>query len=225
MRLLIVGTLDSRLATATKLAMNNSATVAYAADIAQTLSAAREGRVADLLVVDTAISIPELVRALEAEHIRTPIVACGTATDARAAAAAVRDGAKGYIPLPTDPELIATVLAAVADDKREPIYWDDATAGVIRLAQQVASNETSTSHAPLASGHLWRALVGRTVAEVERDLILETLKHCGGNRTHAANLLGISIRTLRNKLAEYTAAGVSVTPPGSGASSDSRAAA
>ena len=58
-----------------------------------------------------------------------------------------------------------------------------------------------------------RALVGRTVADVERDLILETLKHCLGNRTHAANILGISIRTLRNKLNEYSADGVPVPPP------------
>ena len=58
-----------------------------------------------------------------------------------------------------------------------------------------------------------RALVGRTVADVERDLILETLKHCLGNRTHAANILGISIRTLRNKLNEYAADGVPVPPP------------
>ena len=61
-----------------------------------------------------------------------------------------------------------------------------------------------------------RNLVGRTVAEVERDLILETLKHCLGNRTHAANILGISIRTLRNKLNEYAADGVPVPPPGGG---------
>lgn len=46
-------------------------------------------------------------------------------------------------------------------------------------------------------------LVGRTVADVERDLILQTLDHCLGNRTHAANILGISIRTLRNKLHQY----------------------
>ena len=58
------------------------------------------------------------------------------------------------------------------------------------------------------------ALVGRTVAEVERDLIIDTLKHCLGNRTHAANILGISIRTLRNKLHEYQSAGVNV--PGTG---------
>jgi len=59
-----------------------------------------------------------------------------------------------------------------------------------------------------------RALVGRTVAEVERELILDTLDHCLGNRTHAARILGISIRTLRNKLNEYTAEGVPVPGPG-----------
>ena len=59
-----------------------------------------------------------------------------------------------------------------------------------------------------------RSLVGRTVADVERDLILDTLDHCLGNRTHAARILGISIRTLRNKLNEYTGAGLSVAEPG-----------
>ncbi len=56
-------------------------------------------------------------------------------------------------------------------------------------------------------------LVGRTMDEVERDLILQTLSHTLGNRTHAATILGISIRALRNKLRDYAAAGVTVTPP------------
>jgi DNA-binding NtrC family response regulator len=59
-----------------------------------------------------------------------------------------------------------------------------------------------------------RGLVGRTVSDVERDLILDTLDHCLGNRTHAANILGISIRTLRNKLREYGSAGMSIPQPG-----------
>jgi len=63
-----------------------------------------------------------------------------------------------------------------------------------------------------------RAFVGQTVAEVEQRLILDTLSHCLGNRTHAANILGISIRTLRNKLKEYTESGVAVpAPQGQGA--------
>ena len=58
------------------------------------------------------------------------------------------------------------------------------------------------------------ALVGRTVADVERELIIDTLYHCLGNRTHAANILGISIRTLRNKLKQYSDMGVAVPAPG-----------
>ena len=61
-----------------------------------------------------------------------------------------------------------------------------------------------------------RNLVGRTVAEVEQDLILETLRHCLGNRTHAAHILGISIRTLRNKLKQYSDEGVRILPPPTG---------
>ena len=57
-------------------------------------------------------------------------------------------------------------------------------------------------------------LVGRTLADVERHLILDTLASCCGNRTHAARILGISIRTLRNKLNEYIQAGIVVPEPG-----------
>jgi two-component system response regulator FlrC len=70
--------------------------------------------------------------------------------------------------------------------------------------------------APQLAGDATAALVGRTVADVERDLIIDTLKHCFGNRTHAANILGISIRTLRNKLKLYNDEGMPVPGPGSG---------
>ncbi len=450
MRLLIVGTLNGQLSTATKLAMDKGAMVTHAADIAQALAVLRSGRGADLLMVDVAINIRDLIAGLELEHIHAPIVACGTATDARAAVAAIQAGAKEYIPLPPDAELIAAVLAAVADDRRELIYRDEAMARVVKLAQQVAASDASVlitgdsgtgkevlarhlharssrakkplicvncaaipeslleselfghekgaftgavarrvgkfeeanggtllldeiseidvrlqakllravqervidrvggtrpvpidiriiatsnrnlaeavregifredllfrlnvvnlkipplrerpadvielaeyfikkyaaangvparplspearrtltlnywpgnvrelentmhravlmargeqigpeailtpdgvrldqqrsapavAHAAFAAEQVSRGLVGRTVAEVERDLILETLKHCLGNRTHAANVLGISIRTLRNKLNEYAADGLPVPPPGGG---------
>ncbi|MFV2092180.1 MAG: helix-turn-helix domain-containing protein, partial [Hyphomicrobiales bacterium] len=69
-------------------------------------------------------------------------------------------------------------------------------------------------HAAETAQTVTRNLVGRTVADVERDLILDTLGHCLGNRTHAANILGISIRTLRNKLKLYTNDGMAVPMPG-----------
>jgi DNA-binding NtrC family response regulator len=52
-----------------------------------------------------------------------------------------------------------------------------------------------------------RLLVGRSIAAVERELICETLVQRGGNRTHAATILGISIRALRNKIRAYRSRG------------------
>ena len=48
-------------------------------------------------------------------------------------------------------------------------------------------------------------LVGNTISEIEKALILETLEKCLWNKTLASTLLGISDRTLRNKLAKYKA--------------------
>ena len=59
-------------------------------------------------------------------------------------------------------------------------------------------------------------LYGKTVAGAERELIIDTLKHTFGNRTQAANILGISIRTLRNKLKQYEEAGYQVPPASMG---------
>jgi two-component system response regulator FlrC len=449
MRLLIVGTLKGQLTTATKIAMDRGAAVTHAESIDQALAVLRSGKGADLVMVDVAMDIRDLVARLELEHIHVAIVACGIENNARAAVDAIHAGAKEYIPLPPDPELIAAVLAAVTNDSRDLIYRDDATAQVVKLATQIAVSDASVlitgesgtgkevlaryvhtrsnrskkpficvncaaipenlleselfghekgaftgavarrigkfeeatggtllldeisemdvrlqakllraiqervidrvggtrpvpvdiriiatsnrnlteaaregtfredllfrlnvvnlklpplrerpadvqelaqffarkyadangvavrpfsaearkalslhrwpgnvrelentihravllatgteigidgiltpdgarldqarsgpaAHAAIAAEQVTRSLVGRTVADVERDLILETLKHCLGNRTHAANILGISIRTLRNKLNEYTADGVPVPPPGGG---------
>jgi DNA-binding NtrC family response regulator len=448
MRLLIVGTLHGQLTAASKIAMDKGASVTHADGAEQALAVLRSGRGADLMLVDVALDIRDLIARLDAERIHVPIAACGVSNDARAAVAAIHAGAKEYIPLPPDPELIAAVLAAVADDSREMIYRDDAMAAVVKLTQQIAGSEASVlitgesgtgkevlarylharsprakkpfisvncaaipeslleselfghekgaftgalarrigkfeeanggtllldeisemdvrlqskllralqervidrvggskpvpvdirivatsnrnltdavregkfredllfrlnvvnlkipplrerpadigelahyfikkyaaanglpvrplsaearralnlhrwpgnvrelentlhravllssgpeigidgiltpdgarlgetrgaaAHAAAAAEQITRHMVGRTVAEVERDLILETLKHCLGNRTHAANILGISIRTLRNKLNEYTHDGMPVPPPGGG---------
>jgi two-component system response regulator FlrC len=86
------------------------------------------------------------------------------------------------------------------------------------LARELAPQGPAQAAAATAEA-LTRTLVGRTVADVERDLILDTLDHCFGNRTHAANILGISIRTLRNKLNEYAASGIEVAESGQGRAS------
>src|SRR5215475_11952894 len=139
MRLLIVGTLKGQLTTATKIAMDNGASVTHAEAAEQAMNVLRGGKGADLLLVDVGLDIRDLVMRLEAEHIHVPIVACGISNDARAAVAAIHAGAKEYIPLPPDP----AVLAAVANDSRDLVYRDDAMAKVIKLAQQIAGSDAS----------------------------------------------------------------------------------
>src|ERR1041385_8242022 len=143
MRLLIVGTLEGQLTAATKIAMDKGASVIQAETVEQALAVLRSGRGADLLMVEVGLDIRELATRLESERIHVPIVACGITNDARAAVDAIHAGAKEYIPLPPDPDLIAAVLAAVADDTREMIYRDTAMDQVVKLAQQVAGSDAS----------------------------------------------------------------------------------
>jgi DNA-binding NtrC family response regulator len=56
-------------------------------------------------------------------------------------------------------------------------------------------------------------LIGSTVGEIERELVLQTLIRCQGNRTRAARLLGFSVRTLRNKIRIYSADGIDIPAP------------
>ena len=68
-------------------------------------------------------------------------------------------------------------------------------------------------YSPVSSSsrrRLARWLVGSPLSVVERDLILETLAHTHGNRTVSARLLGVSVRSLRNKISEYLADGFHV---------------
>ncbi|AXK81136.1 sigma-54-dependent Fis family transcriptional regulator [Pseudolabrys taiwanensis] len=143
MRLLIIGTLGGQLTIASKIAMEKGASVTHADANEQALAVLRSGRGADLLMVDVALDIRDLVERLDAERIHVPIVACGVTNDARAAVRAIHAGAKEYIPLPPDPDLIAAVLSAVADDSRDMIYRDESMAKVVKLAQQIAASDAS----------------------------------------------------------------------------------
>jgi two-component system, response regulator FlrC len=143
MRLLIVGTLKGELITAAKIARERGAQVAQVDGIEAALNHLRAGRGADLLMVDVNLDVRTLADAMDAERIVTPIVACGTGTDAKAAVAAIQAGAKEYIPLPPDPELIAAILEAVSREKSDLVFRDPAMERVVKLAQQVAGSEAS----------------------------------------------------------------------------------
>jgi DNA-binding NtrC family response regulator len=143
MRLLVVGRLNGQLSAAAKLAMGAGAKVSHVETIEAATHALRAGQGADLLMVDYQLDIRGLILANEAERIRVPVVACGVAADAAGAAAAIKAGAKEFIPLPPEAELIAAVLAAVADDNRPMVVNDPGMLSVLGLADQVAASEAS----------------------------------------------------------------------------------
>jgi len=143
MRLLVVGRLSGQLATAVKMAMAHGAKVQHVERGDQATEQLRRGQGADLLMVDWRIDIAALIAANEAERIFVPVVACGVDAGPEDAAAAIRAGAKEFIPLPPEADLIAAVLSAVADDERPMISADPAMKAVVQLADQVARSEAS----------------------------------------------------------------------------------
>ena len=84
------------------------------------------GQGADLLMMDVKLDIAGMIDSLRQERICVPVVACGIGTDADAAVRAIRAGAKEYIPLPPDAELIAAVLRRWPTESHALIYRDPA---------------------------------------------------------------------------------------------------
>ncbi|WP_119459827.1 sigma-54-dependent transcriptional regulator [Rhodospirillaceae bacterium SYSU D60014] len=143
MRLLIVGSLNGHIVTAGKIALARGAKIAHVDDIDAALAALRAGQGADLLMFDINLDIERMIRSLRSERINLPVVACGIGSNAEIAVRAIKAGAKEYIPLPPDAELIAAVLAAVAEESSAMIYRDPVVKELLTLADQVAPSSAS----------------------------------------------------------------------------------
>jgi DNA-binding NtrC family response regulator len=79
----------------------------------------------------------------------------------------------------------------------------------LHLRQSASRPRQQSEAQPLSTS----GFVARSLNQMEQDLIIRTLEYTKGNRTHAATILGISIRALRNKLRDYAASGVAVPAP------------
>jgi DNA-binding NtrC family response regulator len=143
MRLLVVGRLSGQLGTAVRMAIAAGAKVSHVESAGAATAALRAGQGADLLMVDYDLDIAALIAANTAERITVPVVACGVAADPRRAADAIRAGAREFIPLPPDAELIAAVLNAVTADDRPLVTQDPAMTAVLKLADQIAPSDAS----------------------------------------------------------------------------------
>lgn len=142
MRLLMVGELNGQLSLASKMASSAGAKVLHAAHMAQAFELLRT-RGADLVMIDIVEDIRAFVDQLRQERFSIDVVACGIGSDARGAVKAIQDGAKEYVPLPPEAELIAAVIRAVTDDSHPLIFRDPTMTKVIALVDQVAPSEAS----------------------------------------------------------------------------------
>jgi len=143
MRLLIVGSLNGYMGAASRIALTKGARVLHAETIDRGLATLRAGQGADLAFVDVALDVGSFIASLVSERINVPVVACGIGADTAAAVRAIKAGAKEYLPLPPDPELIAAVLAAVGEECHALVYGDPIMQRTLRLADQVAPSEAT----------------------------------------------------------------------------------
>ena len=143
MRLLIIGSLDGQIGTAGQIALKRGAKVLQADSVEKGLEILRSGGGADMIMIDVRHNVRHLTQSLAEERIAIPVVACGLGADTQAAVDAIRAGAKEYVPLPPDAELIAAVLTAVSEESHAIVFRDPRMAEVLKLADQVARSDAS----------------------------------------------------------------------------------
>ncbi|MDA0781015.1 MAG: sigma-54 dependent transcriptional regulator [Rickettsiales bacterium] len=143
MRLLILSRHNTQVSAASKIAKDKGASVSQVNDVETALDFVRNGKGADLVMVDVSMDIAGFIASLAAERITIPVIACGLTNDSKAAVAAIKAGAKEYIPLPPDEELISSVLEAISSDKTDFIGESQAIKQVINMCDKVAASDAS----------------------------------------------------------------------------------
>jgi DNA-binding NtrC family response regulator len=143
MRVLIVGSLAGELGRAAALARGRGAQVSQADDVRAALAVLRREAAQDLVLCDIACGIGPLVRSLAAERIAVAVVACSMSTQPDVAAQAIRDGAREFLALPPDPDLISAILLAASGEPHAPVVRDAAMLAMLRRAEQVARSDAS----------------------------------------------------------------------------------
>jgi two-component system response regulator FlrC len=143
MRVLIIGSLAGELGQAARIAIARGAKLDQADDTDTGLARLRTDARVDLVLCDIVHDIAAVVRALSTERMAVPVVACGTGDDAEAAAQAIRDGAREFLPLPPDPDLNSAILEAAAGETHAMVVRDPVMYASVHRAEQVARSEAS----------------------------------------------------------------------------------
>lgn len=143
MRLLIVGDLGSDIRTAIEIARAKDIKVMMVGSVDDAMNFLREGKGADLILIDVKFEIALLVKSMASEHIATPVIAYGVQCSPKEAVSAIKAGAKEFLPLPPDEKLIAAIFASISDNTRSIISKSEAMNKVINVAEKIAKSEAT----------------------------------------------------------------------------------
>jgi len=143
MRLLIVGDLGSDIKTAIEIARAKDIKVMMVGSVDDAMNFLREGKGADLILIDVKFEIALLVKSMAREHIATPVIAYGVQCSPKEAVSAIKAGAKEFLPLPPDEKLIAAIFASITDNTRSIISKSEAMNKVINVAEKIAKSEAT----------------------------------------------------------------------------------
>jgi two-component system response regulator FlrC len=143
MRLLVIGELNTGFNTAAKIAIDRGDQVCYASNINQALDNLRSGKGADLILIDASLDIANLASSLNNERINVPIVACSIKNNPSEAVKAINAGAKEYLPLPPDANLISSIFSAITDSHKPSFYNSEAMRDILNIVERVATSNAN----------------------------------------------------------------------------------
>lgn len=143
MKILIIGTLNGHGTVAAHIALKMGAKVTQVNNSEEALSVLRSGKGIDLIMMDILLNIPHMIEHMTQERMCTPVVACGVKANPHLAKEAIESGAKEYIPLPPDPELIAAVIKAISQEETFFIAEDPSMKTILRMIDRIAPTEAN----------------------------------------------------------------------------------
>lgn len=143
MRLMIIGDLNGQFGIASNIAISRGAKVKQAETIDIALNMLRSGNGSDLIMIDVAEDVAKLIYQLNQEHIHIPVIGCGFNNSSKEAVDAIKAGAKEYIPLPPDEELIVALFETITKENRNVVYKSNNMKQVIDLADSIAKSNAT----------------------------------------------------------------------------------
>jgi len=143
MKLLIIGSLNGYMAEASKIAITRNVKVMFAENEVKAMQILRQGKNISLIFMDIAMGIRSIIKQMENEKITIPIVACGIGKDADLAVKSIKDGAKEYITLPPDADMIAEIFNSVQNPEMKIIAEDEVMLKILDMAKRVAKSDAN----------------------------------------------------------------------------------